>query len=757
MSHLRHLRLLAFGLLSASLNAADPPGIWEPPVLPQPFEKEPFRPIRVPEWVRTTPGVGYTLSGASAAGRERAAAAGVTISELGFVDPFYAYYDSKLLAKRSPHVPLGSVEKDLAEYARLGIRVLGVYPPCLQSEVWEKHPEWRRVSTDDGRIPEVDLKTAPHGGMLCLLGPYGDFFIDVLAEIATRYPSVAAYSFDGLHYAGSCYCGTCKATFRAEMGKEIPKVNMDDPEFRRYQHWADRRMESLIVRMQTRLKAIRPELALITWTTNAGRFGHLRDIPRNMPARMNLLLDAPDQEFWLDESNRGATIVPAFANAYMWALTNHRVGFSEPYLMAHGNPYGKDGFPAHEIERRMMLALTHGAAPSIAVGQPKYLQEEIYRLLGEVKKRQPWLTHKQPEPWAAMVMSDNTRVFYGRSPGKVEERYLENVFGYFRAALEEHLPFTLINDWNLTPDELAKYKVLILPNTASLDDRQVAAIRGFVEKGGGLVASLDVSLCDEFGDARPDFALADVLGVSHHGVPKSGAGGAELDVNFARNLGPEYWENRQGAWDFRIAPGAPLDSQPLARLIGDSAVTFKGKAVKIEPRGGTHLLGTIAAKDVAGAESLPAAVANSFGRGKTIYFAAGFDGAYYSYAYPYQRQLLRQAIEWVAPSPAPISVEAPMCVQAVAMRQTKDGERLVVHLFNNVNTTAFHARPDDDVPLREETLPIHDIKVTLRDMAPLRVHLEPGGLNLPMQSTEGGIVVTVPKLEIHAMVVAELP
>ena len=64
-----------------------------------------------------------------------------------------------------------------------------------------------------------------------------------------------------------------------------------------------------------------------------------------MPARMNLLLDAPDQEFWLDETNRGTTIVPAFANAYIWATTNHRVAFSEPYILSHGNPYGKDSFP----------------------------------------------------------------------------------------------------------------------------------------------------------------------------------------------------------------------------------------------------------------------------------------------------------------------------------------------------------------------------------------------------------------------------
>ena len=50
-----------------------------------------------------------------------------------------------------------------------------------------------------------------------------------------------------------------------------------------------------------------------------------------------------------------------------------------------------------------------------------------------------------------------------------------------------------------------------------------------------------------------------------------------------------------------------------------------------------------------------------------------------------------------------------MCVHSTVMRQTKDGERLVVHLFNDLNTTAHHALPNDDVPLREEIVPIHDI------------------------------------------------
>ncbi len=729
----------------------------QPAVLAQPFDKAPFHAVQVPEWVQNTLGAGYTLSGMDTAQRERAAAAGVTLSEMGFVDPFFTYYPSKLLERRSPHVPPERLEKDLAEYRKFGVRVLGVYPPCLQSEVYEKHPDWRRIATDTREIPQVDLVKQPAGGMLCLLGPYGDFFIDVLAEIATQYPDVAAFSFDGLHYGGSCYCQHCREDFRAETKNEIPPVNMEVPAFRRYQHWADRRMENLIQRMQKRLKGIRPEISLVTWTTNSGRFGHLMDIPRNMPARMNLLLDAPDQEFWLDESNRGATIVPAFANAYAWAVTNHRTAFSEPYLMSHGNPYGKDSFPAHEIGRRMLLALTHGTSPSLAVSQPPHLQGEVYRLLGEVKKCGPWLTHKQPEPWAAIVMSDNTRVFYGRNSGAVEERYLANVFGFFRAALEEHLPFTLINDWNLTHTELAKYKVLVLPNTACLDDAQCAAIRGFVEAGGGLVASMDASWCNEFGDPRSDFALADIFGVSRLGSPAEAVPSGDLDVNFARTLGAAYWEKRKGVWDFLPVAGSPQGTPRLKGMIGEQPVTFKGPAVKVALRDGSASVGGLAPKPGGAGESLPAIVTHSFGKGRAAYLGAGIDAAYYLYSYPYQRILLQQAIEWAAASPSPISVQAPMCVHAVTMRQQRDGERLVIHLYNDLNTTAFHAKPDEDVPLREEIVPIHDIRITLRGYNIRKAHLEPEGREIEVKGTQESAEILVPRLDVHTMVVVELP
>lgn len=717
-------------------------------------------PVQIPAWVRETTGVGYTLSGMSREQREEAVRHGVTISEMNFVDPFYPYYDSALLHKRSPHVAIGKLDEEIAEYKRLGVRILAVYPPTLQGEVYEAHPEWRRIATDTREIPSVDMEKFGHGGMLCPLGPYGDFFIAVLEEILTKHPDVDAFSFDGLHHGGGCWCAHCRENYRADSGADIPPANLDDPAFRRYQAWADARMENLVARAQERLKRIKPEVALVTWTTNGGRFGHFLSLPRNMPARMNLQFDAPDQELWLDESNRGNTILPAFGVAYAWATTNHRVAFSEPYLMSHGNPYGKDSFPGHEILRRMMLCLTHGCGASVAVSQPPRMQQDLYTALDAVRERREWLVGVEPEPWGALVMSDATKAFYGRSAGLVEDRYLANVVGSFRAVTEEHLPVTVVEDWQLEPEFLARQKVLILPNTACLDDTHVAAIDAWVRDGGGLVASLDASLCDATGDTRGNFALAAILGVDHKGPATSASGqaAADLDVNFAKSLPADWHEKRKGVFQWRFIPGGFfLECPKIAAWVGTDPVTFKGPAVRVEPRAGTEILATI--QPEGGGGPLPAVTARRHGRGRVVFLAAGVDAAYWQYPYPYERRVIAGAIRWAAgENEAPVQIEAPMCVHATVRRQRSgDKNRLIVHLFNDVNTTGGHALPVDDVPLREETLPIHGIRVTFRPgTAVERVHLEPGRQKIEVTDDGQGPGVTVPTLDVHAIVVAEV-
>jgi hypothetical protein len=98
-----------------------------------------------------------------------------------------------------------------------------------------------------------------------------------------------------------------------------------------------------------------------------------------------------------------------------------------------------------------------------------------------------------------------------------------------------------------------------------------------------------------------------------------------------------------------------------------------------------------------------------------------------------------------------------MCVHTTVMRQRKDGtERVIVHLFNNVNTTGGHAFPNDDVPLREESIPIRDIRVTFRAGSQFKsIRAEPEGAPLTITQTANGAAVTLPRLDIHTMIVAE--
>ena len=156
----------------------------------------------------------------------------------------------------------------------------------------------------------------------------------------------------------------------------------------------------------------------------------------------------------------------------------------------------------------------------------------------------------------------------------------------------------------------------------------------------------------------------------------------------------------------------------------------------------------------------PAIVARTVGRGRVVYFAAGADAGLWSYAYPYERILFNRAIEWAAGGTPPIQVTAPRCVEVTFKErpvEKTDSRQLVIHFLNNVQTTAGHGFPGTDVPLREESIPIHGIRVTFREGAnvPKRFHVEPGGVE-PLVVREGErTTVELPPLNIHSMLIGE--
>lgn len=721
-----------------------------------------FQPIEPAPWV--SEGVQKVFIGDFANPKTRPyidelASKGVTVMHTGGPSPYYPL-------KRDGGPGFDPKESALMKTAFEHMRshkmriIIGVSPYAPATYV-KQHPEWRyKYSPNEKPLDlSLDLTKPEHDALrsLSLTTPYGDYLIENLAEIFAEY-KVDGVSFDGNYHPTLSFTPYDMELFTKETGRPFPTgTDLNHDDYKVYLLWADTKLENWYRKLHQRLREVNPQAAVYTWTTNAGRYGHFLTSPRVMSARMNLLFDSPVQEWWLDEVNLGATVVPAFGAAYVRALTGGRTGASEPYIMSRGNPYSTSSFPRHELLVRCMMALTNGSITPLAVPTAAG-REAGDDTLREIGRRKKWFVHTTQEPWAALLVSEQTRQFY--AGGQIMERFLSHALGAFRVAWEDHLPLTLITDHDLSTGRLKPYKVLILPNAAALSNSQLTILREYVKNGGGLVATCETSLFDELGHPRPNFALSDLFGVDYLGRPAAPEKRASLDVNFAIVVDDKYWANRQGTAEMRWGASdlltQDLVSDPRLKLITNGVqASFKGPLVLMsDPRPPMKRAMLMFPE---GKNPVPCASMGEHGAGRVVYMSAGFDAANYSYGYPYQRVLFSQAIKWAARTPPPVAVEAPMCIQNTVFRQ-KDaaGERLVVHLFNGLNTASDHGQPDTDVPLREEAVPVAGIKVRFHSLTPKRLHLEPEGIDLtPVQSGEW-TEVSIPPLAVHSMVIAEL-
>src|SRR5262249_37528196 len=153
----------------------------------------------------------------------------------------------------------------------------------------EKHPEWRVHPDDSGSAPKVAPNENDLGTRLgCNNGPWGDYLIEVCCELASDF-GLDGFSFDGNYHPALCFCPACKSAYKTNLGRPLPpRVDLDCVPYRESLVWRGERLEGHYRRLQRRLRQVRPDVALLSWTVNAGRYGHFLTSPRAMPARMNL-------------------------------------------------------------------------------------------------------------------------------------------------------------------------------------------------------------------------------------------------------------------------------------------------------------------------------------------------------------------------------------------------------------------------------------------------------------------------------------
>ena len=281
------------------------------------------------------------------------------------------------------------------------------------------------------------------------------------------------------------------------------------------------------------------------------------------------------------------------------------------------------------------------------------------------------------------------------------------------------------------PDaRLDDYEVVLVAETTPVDEALLAKLRAYVSGGGGLILS---------GQAGFDEQGEPVL--AEQGVAAGGA--SPFSHTFLRMAPavaggiPDY-DHVTYETGFRMQPAAGAES-----LVG-----------VVEPYFERHFVRFSGHSYTPPAELSPwsAVVRN----GSVITIALPILGLYGRHAVPAHRRLLGNCIDLLLPEPLVCATDAPSLLETTVVRS---GPRTVVHLLcfaRERRTDAYDHRTGQSAGLDivEDAIPLVDQELAVQlPGEPRRAHLEPHGVDLPVDYRDGYAHVTVTVLDGHGMVV----
>jgi len=380
-------------------------------------------------------------------------------------------------------------------------------------------------------------------------------------------------------------------------------------------------------------------------------------------------------------------------------------------------------------------------------------------IAGEIDRRREWLTGKQESlADVALYYSEDSKVFYGQDDVAL---YVDEFMGYYKALLENQIIFDVVGDRHLADGDLHRYRLLVVPNAPCLSGRQVDAIEAFVEGGGGLVASYKTSLADENGEARNEFALADLFGVSFS------ADGPERDF-LLRNESARARAGNVEYGFFRMLPGGGLEQgmdelsalwAPVQLVTPGSETVTAGEFYPRQESTNNHIPG-YRKNYIPGPPACLAAL-NTRSGSRVAYLSAKFGALYAETGFRYAERAIINTVRWALGEAQTIEVTAPPCIEATAFLQSD--ERIVVHFVNYQSMPVrgeFGGQPGLAVYEPEEMVPVNGIAVTIAPAPARRVrqaYIAPGRRVIELETRpDGSVQATLPEVACHSMLVLEV-
>jgi hypothetical protein len=641
-----------------------------------------------------------------------------------------AYYPTKIpLHYRSKWLGQNDAFGELvAGCRRLNMVVIArTDPHAAHQDVFDAHPDWIAV---DAAGQKRRHPVMPELWVTCALGPYNfEFMTEVTKEI------VSLYKVDGIfsnRWAGSgmCYCEHCQSNFKSAAGMELPRtLDPQDPARRAYMGWRQQRLFELWQLWDGEIRKINPSARYIP---NSGG-GATSDLDMKTVGGLAPILFADRQARsgltapWANGKN-GKEYRSTLGRKPIGGIFS--VGTEEPYRWKDSVQSGP------EIRLWVLDGIANDLRPWFTKFGGKLYDRRWLPVVEDIYvwhyKNERYLRNEEALARVGMVYSQQTSHFYGgeRARAKVEDHTL----GYYQALIESRIPFEMVHDRLLDAAHVDRFKVLIFPNIAALSDAQCDQIRGFVERGGSVVATYETSLYDEWGVRRQDFGLAGLFGASY---------GGSVDARMQNS----YLRLQEGTRHPILA-----GFEDAERIInGVSRVHTKGSY----PNPPLTLIPSypdLPMEEVFPREpktDIPEVYVREVGKGRVVYFPWDIDRTFWEVLSVDHLKLLRNAVDWATNEPRPAAVTGVGTIDVTVWRQ-KDS--MTVHLVNLTNPMMMKG------PIRE-FIPVPPQQVTVRlpsGAKAKKVRLLVSGQTPRVRETGETVTLTIPSILDHEVVAIDL-
>jgi hypothetical protein len=656
---------------------------------------------------------------------KRIRADGACLSAGGVV----AYYPTQVpLHHRSAWLK----DSDPFGYLVRGCRKMGMVvlartdPHAAWNDVYQAHPDWIAVDSNGQKRRHW---SNPELWVTCALGPYNfEFMTQVHKEIMQFYKVDGIFSNRWAGH-GICYCEHCTGNFKSFCGMDLPRTSdRHDPGYRKYVEWQIERLKELWLLWDRIVREVNP----------ASRY-----IPNGFPDK--IVMGALSDIFFTDHQARSGMIPPWSNGKRVKELRSamgmkpiggiFSIGLEEPYRW-------KDSVQS-EAEIRIWVA--EGIANNLRPWFVKF-SGTLYdrRWLKVVEKIYQWHYHAEPylrnvAPLArvGMVYSEQTDRYYGGE--KWQERSDGHGLGMYHSLIEARIPFEMVNDRLLDAEHLKPFKLLILPNIATLSETQCEQIRQYVQRGGSLVATFETSLYDEWGKRRRDFGLADLFGASYNDRVEGPMKNSYLRLKSDSKTGrfhpvlnglEDAYRIINGIWRLDVKPNLDFPS-PLTLI-----PTYPDLPMEhVYPRKPDTDIRELYLREI--------------GESRIAYIPWDIDRTFWEIMNVDHGRLLRNIIDWTANEEPPVRVTGPGVLDVTIWLQKQS---MTVHLVNLTNPMMMKG------PFRE-LIPVSEQKVQVR--IPRNTKIEKVRLlvsgKIPNYKIKDGIVsLTVPSILDHEVVALQL-